>query len=53
MTQIANELGRDRKTIRKWLKTDEPGVYPKRKPTAGKLDAYKEYIRHRMAEGCL
>ncbi|WP_052516629.1 IS21 family transposase [Paenibacillus popilliae] len=53
MTQIADELGRDRKTIRKWLQADEPGVYPKRKPTAGKLDAYKGYIRHRMAEGCL
>ncbi|CCF17097.1 hypothetical protein BLGI_5080 [Brevibacillus laterosporus GI-9] len=23
-TQIANELGRDRKTIIKWLKKDEP-----------------------------
>ncbi|WP_042228360.1 hypothetical protein [Paenibacillus popilliae] len=42
MTQIADELGRDRKTIRKWLQADEPGVYLKRKPTAGKLDAYKE-----------
>ncbi|WP_148277889.1 helix-turn-helix domain-containing protein, partial [Paenibacillus popilliae] len=31
MTQIADELGRDRKTIRKWLQADEPGVYPKRK----------------------
>ncbi len=26
-TQIANELGRDRKTIRKWLKKDEPLKY--------------------------
>ncbi|TGV05214.1 IS21 family transposase, partial [Mesorhizobium sp. M00.F.Ca.ET.186.01.1.1] len=26
-TQIANELGRDRKTIRKWLKKDKPSKY--------------------------
>jgi transposase len=53
ITQIADELGRDRKTIRKWLQADEPVGYVRRKPAAGKLDAYKDYIRHRMAEGCL
>lgn len=53
ITEIAEELGRDRKTVRKWLKQDQPGNYPVRKPVAGKLDAYKDYIRSRMAEGCL
>ncbi|WP_274654975.1 IS21 family transposase [Paenibacillus humicola] len=53
ITQIADELGKDRKTIRKWLQAGEPGGYPKRKPTAGKLDPYKDYIKRRMAEGCL
>lgn len=53
ITQIADELGRDRKTVRKWLQTDEPGGYAKRKPTTGKLDAYKDYVRKRMTEGCL
>ncbi|WP_245809766.1 IS21 family transposase [Cohnella massiliensis] len=53
ITQIAEELGRDRKTVRKWLQADEPGSYPKRKPVEGKLDDYKDYIRSRMAEGCL
>ncbi|TRY21453.1 helix-turn-helix domain-containing protein [Brevibacillus sp. LEMMJ03] len=27
ITQIADSLGRDRKTIRKWLKKDEPSKY--------------------------
>jgi transposase len=53
ITQIAGELGRDRKTVRKWLEQDQPGCYPERKPVAGKLDGYKDYIRSRMAEGCL
>ena len=53
VTQIAEELGRDRKTVRKWLQADEPVSYVRRKPAAGKLDAYKDYIRNRMAEGCL
>jgi transposase len=53
ITQIADELGRDRKTVRKWLEQDQPGGYPERKRMAGKLDGYKDYIRSRMAEGCL
>jgi transposase len=54
ITQIAEELGRDRKTVRKWLQeTEEPTGYPDRKPVEGKLDGYKDYIRHRMTEGCL
>ncbi|WP_156922472.1 IS21 family transposase [Cohnella thermotolerans] len=53
ITQIAEELGRDRKTVRKWLEQDQPGGYPERKPIEGKLDGYKDYIRNRMSEGCL
>ncbi|MDQ6420480.1 IS21 family transposase [Paenibacillus sp. LHD-117] len=53
ITQIAEELGRDRKTVRKWLEQDQPGSYQERKPVTGKLDGYKDYIRSRMAEGCL
>lgn len=53
VTQIADELGRDRKTVRKWLQAKEPVGYVRRNPAVGKLDAYKEYIRHRMEEGCL
>lgn len=53
ITQIAEELGRDRKTVRKWLEQDLPVNYPERKLVEGKLDGYKDYIRNRMAEGCL
>ncbi|WP_268747729.1 IS21 family transposase [Cohnella kolymensis] len=53
ISQIAEELGRDRKTVRKWLEQDQPSSYSQRKSTAGKLDGYKDYIRNRMTEGCL
>lgn len=53
ISQIAEKLGRDRKTIRKWLEQELPGGYPERKPIEGKLDGYKDYIRSRMSEGCL
>jgi len=54
ITRIAEELGRDRKTVRKWLQeAEEPTGYPERKPVEGKLDGYKDYIRLRMTEGCL
>jgi transposase len=53
ITQIANELGRDRKTIRRWLKEDTPQSYSRIKKEPGKLDPYKAYILARMEEGCL
>ncbi|WP_244297161.1 hypothetical protein [Brevibacillus antibioticus] len=53
INQISNELGRDRKTIRKWLKESEAKIY-KRKPSSRCiLDPFKTYIRQRMQEGCL
>ncbi|MCM3625612.1 IS21 family transposase [Brevibacillus borstelensis] len=52
-TQIANELGRDRKTIRKWLKKDEPSKYQRTVKKPSILDPYKPYIKARMEEGCL
>ncbi len=53
ITQIANELGRDRKTIRRWLEEDAPRSYHRTKKQPSKLDPYKDYIRQRMEEGCL
>ncbi|WP_144406971.1 hypothetical protein [Paenibacillus sp. IHBB 10380] len=53
VTHIANELGRDPKTIRKWLEQDEPNRYQRTNKRIGKLDAYKNYIRQRMEDGCL
>ncbi|TGV31130.1 transposase, partial [Mesorhizobium sp. M00.F.Ca.ET.186.01.1.1] len=44
-TQIANELGRDRKTIRKWLKKDEPSKYQRTVKKASILDPFKPYIK--------
>lgn len=52
ITQIAEETGRDRKTIRKWLLKETPESYPARKPRPSKLDPFKDFIRTRMAEGC-
>lgn len=51
--QIAQELGRDRKTIRKWLNEGVPDGYHRKKKGPGKLDPFKEYIRERMNEGCM
>lgn len=53
ITQIANELGRDRKTIRKWLDQGIPLKYHRKVSQPVKLEPFKEYIRHRMDEGCL
>jgi len=53
ITQIADELGRDRKTIRKWLQKSEPVPCQRQIPRPGKLEPFKDYIRQRMQEGCL
>ncbi len=53
ITQIAEELGRDRKTIRKWLQKSEPVPYQRQVTRPGKLDPFKDYILQRMQEGCL
>lgn len=53
ISQIAEELGRDRKTIRKWLSQDEPKTYQRKVSKPRKLDPYKDYIRSRMEEGCI
>lgn len=53
ITQISNELGRDRKTIRKWLEEGMPGTYHRTAKKQSKLEPFKDYIRQRMEEGCL
>lgn len=52
ITQIAETLGRDRKTIRKWLNQGPPEGYQRTIVKPGKLDPFKDYIRQRMEEGC-
>jgi len=53
ITQIADELGRDRKTIRKWLQKSEPVPCQRQITRPGKLEPFKDYIRQRMQEGYL
>ncbi|SCM80999.1 Integrase [uncultured Sporomusa sp.] len=53
ITQIAEELGRDRKTIRKWLANGIPSKYHRTVIQPSKLEPFKAYIRNRMDEGCL
>lgn len=53
VTHIAKEVGRDPKTIRKWLDQDEPSRYQRKNKRTGKLDVHKDYVRRRMEEGCL
>lgn len=54
ISQIASELGRDRKTIRSWLQETESRAY-QRKPAVkpSLLEPFKEYVKQRMEEGCL
>jgi transposase len=54
ITQIANELGRDRKTIRSWLQEEDVKEY-RRQTNVLKclLDPFKLYVKERMNEGCL
>src|SRR5690606_6285502 len=53
ITQIAEELGRDRKTIRKWLQKSEPVPYQRQVTRPGKLDPFQDYVLQRMQEGRL
>jgi len=53
INQIAQALGRDRKTIRRWLKSGPPEGYQRLITKPRKLDPFKDYIRERMNEGCL
>ena len=47
---IRRQTGHSRKTIRKYIRQDEPPVYKPRPRRPGKLDPYKEYICGRLKE---
>jgi transposase len=48
---IARRTGRDRKTVRKYVKGGlEPPVYGPRHPRPSILDAYKDYLRGRLQD---
>ncbi len=52
ITQIARELGLDRKTVRRHLRRDHPPRY-QREWRASKLDPYRPWIRTRLQEAPL
>ena len=49
-SQMARELGLDRKTVRKYLH-QPPRSYPQRKPRAHKSDRFVAYLRERWEQG--
>ncbi|UGB24878.1 helix-turn-helix domain-containing protein [Methylorubrum sp. B1-46] len=51
VTGLARHLGLDRKTVRRWLRRDEPPSWTK-PPRPSVLDPYPAYLDRRWAEGC-
>ncbi|CAN7671163.1 ISL3 family transposase [Rhizobium sp. LjRoot30] len=49
---IKRELGIDLKTIRKWLKDNQPGTWKRTIFTENPADAHGDYVRRRWLEGC-
>ncbi|WFU12789.1 ISL3 family transposase (plasmid) [Rhizobium sp. CB3090] len=49
---IKRELGIDLKTIRKWLKDNQPGTWERTVFTENPADAHADYVRRRWFEGC-
>ena len=49
ITEVARCLGRDRKTVRKYLH-EAPHAY-QRKPRSWKVDGYRSYLRERWEQG--
>jgi hypothetical protein len=52
LRQMAQALGRDRWTVRRYVALDEPPVYPARRPRATQLTPYVDYRGERWAQGC-
>ncbi|KJE28760.1 integrase core domain protein [Geobacillus kaustophilus] len=50
ISDIARELGIDRKTVRKYIHSPNPPSKFKRKPRKSKLDPFKPYLQKRMLE---
>jgi len=49
---IKRELGIDLKTIRKWLKDNQPGTWERTVFTENPADAHADYVCRRWLEGC-
>jgi transposase len=52
LRQIAQALGLDRRTVRRYLAADRPPVYPVRRPRPTQLTPYLGYLAERWAQGC-
>lgn len=51
ISQIARRMGRDRKTVRKYLNNKQPPQSKQRKKKPSKLDQFKKYLHSRMGQG--
>ena len=47
--EIAREVGVSRNTVRRYLRSAEAARYRERPPQPGKLSAFEEYVRQRLA----
>jgi transposase len=52
LRRIAQALGLDRRTVRKYVAMDQPPVYPPRRPRPTQLSPYRDYLTARWAQGC-
>lgn len=53
ITQIAKEVGVNRKTVSSWLKKNTLPSYKRKSVKGSKLEPFKAYILERMNEGCV
>lgn len=52
ISQIAEKMGRDRKTVRKWLQQEIHQPYQRSMTPPSKLAPFQTFILQRMKEGC-
>jgi hypothetical protein len=52
LRQISQALGLDRRTMRRYVASAQPPVYPVRRPRATPLTPYREYLGERWGQGC-
>ena len=52
LRQIAQAVGLDRRTVRKYLMADQPPRYAVRRPRPTQLTPYLGYLAERWAQGC-
>jgi transposase len=52
LRQIAQALGLDRRTVRKYVAMDQPPVYPPRRPRPTQLPPHLGSLADRWAQGC-